>query len=229
MARPIQTSTSNPPAGRRIRGLDATERREQRRGQLLDAALELFATNGYLNTSIEQICQTAYVGTKSFYELFDSREACYVALLRRSTERIMATMVDVLAEAPEDEPTGIRTLIGAFAHTLIDDPRIAKVTFGGARAISAEVERQRRVNRRQAASFIESVWTRYDRPAERRHADADADQHRMAIGAVGGLFDLIADWLLDADPGNPDDVEKLITDLTDFLQVIRRGLLENHR
>ena len=58
---------------RTIRGLDAEERRAQRRAQLLDAALELFAANGYLNTSIEQLCQAAYVGTKAFYEVFDSR------------------------------------------------------------------------------------------------------------------------------------------------------------
>lgn len=199
---------------------------------MLDAALELFAADGYLNTSIEQICQTAYVGTKSFYELFDGREACYVALLRRITERIMATMVDALGELAEDEravadedgaeEAGMRSLIGAFAHALIDDPRIAKVTFGGASAISAAVERQRRVNRRQAASFLESVWRHYGDPTGQRRGAVDP--HRMAIGAIGGLFDLVADWLLDADPANTADVEALITDLTDFHRVIRAGI-----
>ena len=67
------------PKLRTIRGMDAEQRRAQRREQLLAAAFELFARDGYANTSIEQICQTAYVGNKAFYDLFDSKEDCYIA------------------------------------------------------------------------------------------------------------------------------------------------------
>src|ERR1700736_1140840 len=149
------------PTGRRIRGLDAEQRKQQRRAQLLDGALELFAANGYLNTSIEQICQLAYVSTKSFYELFDSREACYTALLERITDQIMSDMVDRLRDAPADEPAASRRLVAAFAHALVDDPRVANVTFGQGSAISPVVERQRRTNRRLAAVFLEAIWRRY--------------------------------------------------------------------
>ena len=61
-------------AGRRVRGLDADQRRKQRRDQLLATTLDLLAAKGYQSVSIEQICQTAYVSTKSFYELFDSKD-----------------------------------------------------------------------------------------------------------------------------------------------------------
>src|SRR6266511_5835073 len=95
---------------RRIKGLDADERRAQRRSQLLDAALERFAANGYQNTSIEQLCQSAYVGTKAFYEVFDSREACYIALLQEITERLSERMIAVMAKAPDDEREASRML-----------------------------------------------------------------------------------------------------------------------
>ena len=49
---------------RRIRGLDAEQRRDQRRRQLLESALELFAGQGYQNTSIEQICQHVMIIAK---------------------------------------------------------------------------------------------------------------------------------------------------------------------
>ncbi|MFC0626614.1 TetR/AcrR family transcriptional regulator [Kribbella deserti] len=205
--------------GRRIRGLDAEQRRAERRELLLDAALELFAAHGYLNTSIEQICSTAYVGTKSFYEVFDSREACYVALLQRTTERLVAGILETAQGLPDNEDEAVPRLVAAFAHSLVDDPRVAAVTFGQAGAISAAVERQRRTNRRWAAGFLETIWQRYG-GAEM----ADADRHGVAIGVVGGLFDLIADWLLDADPGEPADVERLIDDLTRFYRVVRRGI-----
>ena len=204
--------------GRRIRGLDAEQRRAERRELLLDAALDLFATHGYLNTSIEQICSTAYVGTKSFYEVFDSREACYIALLQRTTERLVAGIVATASALPEDEDEAVPHLVSAFAHSLLDDPRVAAVTFGQAGAISPAVERQRRTNRRWAAGFIESIWHRYEEKTD------DADRHGVAIGVVGGLFDLVSDWLLDADPEDPGDVERLIDDLTRFYRVVRRGI-----
>ena len=62
---------------RRIRGLDAQQRLDERRRLLLDAGLELFGTAGYAATSVEQLCQAAYVSTRSFYELFPNKEACY--------------------------------------------------------------------------------------------------------------------------------------------------------
>jgi AcrR family transcriptional regulator len=206
---------------RRIKGLDADERRAQRRDQLLDAALELFAANGYPNTSIEQLCQSAYVGTKAFYEVFESREDCYIALLRRVTEQLTTRMVEALRLAPDDEKTATPQLVAAFAHGLVDDPRVARVTFGRGSAVTPDVERQRRLNRRWAASFIESIWRRYGIIGER---EPDVDPHRMAIGTIGGMFDLIADWLLDADPADPTHVEALIADLTGFYRLIQSGL-----
>jgi AcrR family transcriptional regulator len=205
-------------AGRRIRGLDAGQRREQRRQQLLDAALELFATQGYAATSIEQICQVAYVGTKGFYEFFASRESCYLALLRDLTERIENQMTGLSATLPGDRDTAERMLVTGFAHALIDDPRVALVTFGPGRAISPEVERQRRANRRWAAGFLETVWIRYG-------GKPGLDLHRIAVGLIGGLFDLISDWLVDADPRDQAAVDSLIGDLLAYYGVVRAGLL----
>ena len=206
--------------GRRIRGLDAGERRAQRRRQLLDSALELFAAQGYQNTSIEQICQTAYVSTKSFYELFDSKEACYLALLQQLSEQIEARMQETLQAGP----SGLDDIVAAFAHALVDDPRIARVTFGAAGGVSPAVERQRRVNRRWAASFVEAVWKQYDVTPPRRRGARRLDLHRIAVGTIGGMFDLVADWLHDSDPADPAHVATLIADLTAFHRIVCAGI-----
>jgi AcrR family transcriptional regulator len=229
-SRPL-TGTAPPPEsprtpGRRIRGLDAEQRRQQRRQQLLDAALELIAANGYSNTSIEQICQAAYVGTKGFYEIFDSKEACYVDLLRRIAETSGTTMVEAMRTAPSDEHLATPILVATFAHSLVDDSRVAVVTFGEASGVSRAIEVQRRANRRWAAQLVESIWSQYDESAGARRTQPSrpTNRHRMAIGAVGGMFDLIADWLLDANPTDDADIQRLIDDLTAFFQIVRAGL-----
>jgi AcrR family transcriptional regulator len=211
--------------GRTIRGLDAEQRRAERREQLLDAALKLFAANGYINTSIEQICTTAYIGTKSFYEVFTNREDCYVALLARTSERLQEQVAGMAAQAVGNERETAPMVIHVFVHALLDDPRVAKVTFGMAPGISPAVERQRRTNRRWAAGFLGQLWDRYDGPPTGPDAaDQRAVRHSVAIGLIGGLFDLISDWLLDADPTKPGQIEKLIDDMTTFYIVVRRGL-----
>ncbi|RZU15765.1 TetR family transcriptional regulator [Kribbella rubisoli] len=207
---------------RTIRGLDAEQRRAERREQLLDAALKLFAAEGYLGTSIEQICSTAFIGTKSFYELFASREECYLALLQRTSERLEERMAGAAAQATGNERQEAPRLLATFVHALVDDPRITKVTFGMASGISAAVERQRRTNRRWAAGFLVQLWDRYDgpQPEEQR-----AVRHSVAIGLVGGMFDLISDWLLEANLSNQGQIEALVDDLTTFYITVRRGLV----
>jgi len=204
---------------RRIRGLDADQRREQRRQQLLDSALELFAAHGYQSTSIEQICQNAYVGTKGFYETFTSREDCYIALLQQISEQAKEQMTERLGSAPPGREEAERFLMETFAHAFIGDPRRALVTFGQAGAISPAVERIRRANRRWAADFVRALWHGQGVLAD------EADTRRVAIGLIGGLFDLVADWLLDADPRDPEHVEGLIADLNAFYAVVRAGVM----
>jgi AcrR family transcriptional regulator len=225
----VETESSGrapePPAGKRtIRGLDEDQRRAQRREQLLAAAFELFARDGYHNTSIEQICQTAYVGTKSFYQLFDTKEDCYVALLRQVSERIEAQVAHALQQsAGHNEEEAVRALLCAFAHALIDDPRVAAVTFGMAAGISSRVEAQRRENRRWAASFIEKFWRRHQSTDYNIHGDR-IDYHALAVATIGGLFEAVTDWLHHTDPAPPRTIDSLIHELTTFMLVIEAGI-----
>ncbi|MEV0249386.1 TetR/AcrR family transcriptional regulator [Nocardia sp. NPDC050712] len=215
-ARP-DPSPAPAPARRRIRGLDADQRSAQRRSQLLDAATELFATQSFSGTSIEQICQHAFVGTKGFYDHFDSKEACYTALLEQITVQIqqrVAAAADAVADRPL--PERIAAVLAEFVHAIADDPRLAKVTFGEAGGISPAVEKQRRGNRRWAAAFLDRQWSPGTPP--------DRARETLALATIGGMFELVADWLHHHDDGDePDEVDLLIADLIRFVAVVAAG------
>ncbi|APE36333.1 TetR family transcriptional regulator [Nocardia mangyaensis] len=205
---------------RRIQGLDAEQRRARRREQILAAAFELIAAEGYVNTAIEQICQTAFVGNKAFYELFDSKEDCYLALLQQLSEQAQDRVVAELAKTSGDRDAIVTAVIGGLAHALVDDPRVAKVTFGEASGISAKVELQRRTNRRWAAQFLENLWRDHEFvPPE----GIGRDLHALAVATIGGLFDTVADWL-HTDAGAAGDIDTLIRDLTAFIEIVHLGL-----
>ena len=196
-------------SGRTVRGLDAGQRRAQRRADLLAAALTLFGRKGFAAVPIEEICQTAYVGTKSFYELFDSKEACYLALFEQLADDLSARMQAASAEAE-----GIDDLIETFALVLVDDLRTPRVLFAQSAGVSPAVERRRRENRRWAAGFVEAVWRQHGvvRPGQ--------DVRHLALGTVGALFELITDWLFD----EVEQVDELIGGLTAYHRIVRAGL-----
>lgn len=222
-----RSATSRAP--RTIRGLDAEQRRVHRREQLLASAFELIARDGYANTSIEQICQNAFVGNKAFYETFDSNEDCYIELLRQIAERIERQVVEILEDTTADNDDMVERLLSAFAHALVDDPRIAVVAFGECAGISPRVERQRRENRRWTATFVEELWRRREFPEIA--ADTTLDFHALAVLTVGGLFEAVADWLHDYEPDAEQrpSIDTLIGNLTSFMAVVRAGITASLR
>src|SRR5258707_6385239 len=63
-------------------GVSARARVASRRDRLLAAGLELFGTQGYLCTTIDQVCAEAGLTKRYFYESFRSCEELLGALLR---------------------------------------------------------------------------------------------------------------------------------------------------
>ena len=57
------------------------ERSKDTRTNLMDAAIEQFAQNGYDATSVAQICQTAGVSKGAFYHHFPSKQTLFLDLL----------------------------------------------------------------------------------------------------------------------------------------------------
>lgn len=199
--------------------MDAEERRARRRDDLLDAALELFSAQGYQDTSIEQICKQAYVGTKSFYEVFTGKESLYVALLDRIVAEVTGRLTSALDALDDGQGASesAQALIRHFADAFVEDVRVARVTFGEGRAVTPLAEVHRRTNRRWAASFVETVW-------QRLGITPGPHSHVVAMGLIGGLFDIISDWLLDADSARPTDRADLQDGLDRFYTVVSSGL-----
>ncbi|WP_268929814.1 TetR/AcrR family transcriptional regulator [Nocardia coffeae] len=213
--------TESASVNQRTRGLDAEQRSVRRRRKILDAAMDLFAKHGFWSTSIEHICQSAYVGTKAFYEHFESKEACYRALLDQvtaHTQQHVAERAAAVAELPWSQRSPV--VIAAFVHAIADDPRVAAVGFGQAGGISPAVERQRRGYRRWAAAFLDAQWS--------GDPDPEPDRQRrrlaLALGAIGGLFELVTDWLCHHDDGGcPDTLQSLIEDLDRYITAVDAG------
>jgi len=80
----------------------ARKQREERRGQMLDAALRVFARRGYHATSVSDIVQEAAVARGTFYLYFRSKHELFAALVDGLMAEMMGTIrrVDLSPDAP---------------------------------------------------------------------------------------------------------------------------------
>jgi AcrR family transcriptional regulator len=71
----------------------------ERRRQLLDVALEMFAARGYHETSMNEVAEAAGVTKPVLYQHFASKRALYEELVDELGHRLEAAIVEAVAEA----------------------------------------------------------------------------------------------------------------------------------
>lgn len=69
-----------------------------RRGEILDAALSLFAKKGFRSTTLDEIAEAAEFGKGTIYNYFDNKEDIYNAIMEKITGYYLTT----LKEADEE-------------------------------------------------------------------------------------------------------------------------------
>src|SRR5436190_14931561 len=88
----------------------------QTRQAILDAALELFADNGYFGTSLRDIAASVGVRESGFYNYFESKEALFNTLL--ATERESAA--EQLASFFAERNTDVRSMLERLTGLILD-------------------------------------------------------------------------------------------------------------
>lgn len=210
------------------RGMTLAERRRQRREALLDTALELFGTKGYQSTSVEEICRTAFVSTRNFYEEFENREALLMAL----GDRVVAKAFEAVMSTPQLEGGAevvrqdAEVRISAIVHALVDDPRVARVTFVEQLGVSPAQEARRREAHLAYARYLSDYLSYYlaEGGAVTPAPDLAAQRRRdlVGVGLVGAMHEILAHWVLSTDPTT---IDELIDVLVEIVMVMYAALL----
>lgn len=189
-------------AGRTYAGRAPDERRADRRRRLLDAGYELFGTVGWEAAGIALLCATARVGTRSFYEEFDTRED----LLREVATTVVLDAVDRLrdglAEAPATPEGRVRAGITAYVGHLADDPRRARIAYAAVPAAGRLLP-----DRHHASlAFAEVIAEEADALGLPRPEHHDL----LALALTGAVAELLGWWAAQS-PAPP--VEPLVEQL----------------
>ncbi len=79
---------------------------EERRREILEAALSLFSEKGFHETTVEDVANAAGVAKGTIYLYFDSKEHILVALKRRFMDGLVDALTDIIAEGIEQLSDG---------------------------------------------------------------------------------------------------------------------------
>jgi AcrR family transcriptional regulator len=204
------------PSVRRYSGRSVDEWKAARRERLLDAALELFGTEGYPATSVERLCAQAKVSTRHFYHEFQNKEAVLLAVHAQLIEVGVRTTGEALA-ATADAPVRERIVaaVDGYLQTIMADPRRARISFVEVVGISPAVEEQRIAFRELLISSV----VRVGETAVARHEIEPKDFRFVGLCFIGAVNTVVYDWMI-ADPRPPEaKISEALRDLAVSLMV----------
>src|SRR5215211_7633444 len=101
-----------------------TERAQ--RAKLLEAMVQVVAEKGYAAATVADAVKVARVSRGTFYELFESKQACLMEGYRLGIEVLEERIGEAVRHATSGDEE-IRLGLRAYLHALTDEPRFARV------------------------------------------------------------------------------------------------------
>ena len=102
--------------------------RHERRRQLLDAALEVFVSQGYHAAAMDEIAERAGVSKPVLYQHFPGKLELYLALLDESVDTLMETVRDALRSNP-DPKQRVAATFGAYFEYVEGEGEAYRLVF----------------------------------------------------------------------------------------------------
>ncbi len=195
-----------PPAGR---GRDSTRAsagtnrrgnrlpRDERRGQLLIAASEVFVDRGYHAAGMDEIADRAGVSKPVLYQHFSSKLDLYLAVLYRHVENLVSGVRQAL-RTTTDNRQRLGAAVQAFFDFIEHDGQGYRLIFENDNVAEPQVAAQVQV---ATESCIDAVFDLISH-------DSGLDPHRarmVAVGLVGISVDCARYWLDTDRPVSKED------------------------
>lgn len=121
-------------------GMDADERRSERRLKLIDAAIEVYGEVGYRVATVKAICEAAELTERYFYESFANSEALLIAAYNHVVGHLHEEMAAAAAAAGDDAEARLRAALTLYFTRLKQHPKPARVFLLEISGISPSVD-----------------------------------------------------------------------------------------
>jgi AcrR family transcriptional regulator len=171
--------------------------RDQRRGQLLVAASEIFVDRGYHAAGMDEIADRAGVSKPVLYQHFSSKLELYLAVLARHVENLVSGVRQAL-RTTTDNRQRLRAAVQAFFDFIEHDSQGYRLIFENDYVTEPQVAAQVKVATESCTDAVFDLISR----------DSGLEAHRarmIAVGLVAVSVDSARYWLNNDRPIPRDD------------------------
>jgi AcrR family transcriptional regulator len=179
--------------------------RNARRAQLLAAAQDIFAANGYHAAAMDEIAERAGVSKPVLYQHFPGKLELYLALLEAHVDELVRRVNEAMDTTTENK-VRVRNAVGAYFDFVDEESQAFRLVFEsdlrGEPVVQDAVERATEASVRAITATIT--------------ADAGLDETRarlLAVGLVGVSQVAARAWLADNRPIPKEEAVVLISNL----------------
>ena len=187
------------------------ERAADRRRELLDAAVRVFARKGFRAARVGDIAEEAGVAHGLLYHYFRSKDDVLEAAFRETWQMLAAETERIEATAAP-----LREQLRRFARVYLGSWLATPELIG---VLVREIARSPQIGRR--VDEIAGVFHALERMIEsaRRRGDvrADCDATFAAWAVYGALEEILTGWVLGQLPAGEEDVEDAISTVVDVV------------
>ena len=179
--------------------------RHERRRQLLDAALEVFVSQGYHAAAMDEIAERAGVSKPVLYQHFPGKLDLYLALLDQSVDELVATVRDALGSTTDNKQRVAATFTAYFEY-VAGEGQAFRLVFESDLSNEAAVRERLERGQQECAEMISQMVE--------QDAGLDDDEAHLLSVAMVGLAQVTARyWLTTRDQIPRETAEQLVARL----------------
>jgi TetR/AcrR family fatty acid metabolism transcriptional regulator len=184
-----------------------TDRSIERRQEILDAAVRVFARKGFHAARVGDIAAEAGVAHGLLYHYFASKDELLETIFREAWAELLQAF-RTAEETDEPAPEQLRKVCAIFLRTWRNTPELVTVLV---REIARSGELQHRIEDvGEAFRVIERIVARGQERGELRR---DVDPRLTATIVYGALEELLTAWVLGALPGDVAAAERAVVEV----------------
>ena len=173
---------------------------EHKREQILQAAVRVFAAQGYEASRVGDVAKEAGVAYGLVYHYFGSKEAVLEAVFREAWGRLLAA-VAVAEETGSDAAEQLELVVKIVLRAWRDDPDLVRLLV---REVTRSPHIQDELD--EIGQAFASLQRIVSRGQEERTFRADVDPKLAAWMLYGALEEVLTGWVLGQLPDDADAV-----------------------
>jgi AcrR family transcriptional regulator len=160
------------------------------RAWILEAMVSICCERGFANTSVTALCSRARVSRRAFYEVFDNREECFLAVIDEGYRQVGMLISDALdgAECWQD---GVRAALAGLLSFFDSEPGLTRLWFVESLSAGAWALERRE---RNVAALTRLIVERWPMPP-------GVDVHPLAaVGVMAAVIGVVQTHVVTAKP-----------------------------